>query len=188
MRLISVISDLKEDFQRVDRGKARFTSVIYKVISNAGYRAIFLYRFGRYFYLKKHHFTAGLCQRLMHHLSHCWISVAADIGPGFMIAHVGSLVIGGETRIGKNCDVRQNVTFGGNFNKKAEDGRTQPWLEDNISVGVGAVIIGPVRVGSDSIIGANTVVTRDVPENSIFFGVPGKVIKEKWQDESSRRL
>lgn len=188
MRLNDTIIYLKEDYRRLSLKKPRLSSIFYKALSNAGFRAVFLYRIGRYFYLRKHNFTAGFCQRMMHHLSHCWISVAADIGPGFLIAHVGSLVIGGETRIGTNCDVRQNVTFGGNFNKKSEDGRTQPWLEDNISVGVGAVIIGPVKVGSNSIIGANTVVTRDVPGNSIFFGVPGKVIKERWQNDSLRQL
>lgn len=188
MRLNDTISYLKEDFGRLSPKKPSLSAIFYKALSNAGFRAVFFYRMGRYFYLGKHNFTAGLCQRMMHHFSHCWISVAADIGPGFMIAHVGSLVIGGETRIGKNCDVRQNVTFGGNFNKKTEDGRTQPWLEDNISVGVGAVIIGPVIVGSNSIIGANTVVTRDVPVNSIFFGVPGHVIKERWQNDTLRQL
>lgn len=185
-----VMTLLAEDFKRVNsKGKkGNILKYLIKFYSNAGFRAIFLYRIGRFFYVNKKFTKAGFCQRIMHHLSHCWISVAADIGPGFMIAHVRSLVIGGETRIGKNCDVRQNVTFGGNFNKKTDDGRTQPWLEDNISVSVGAVIIGPVKIGSNTIIGANTVVTSDVPANSICFGVPGKVIKERWQDNSGRQL
>jgi serine O-acetyltransferase len=188
MKFTKVISDIKADLKRVTSKRGTIPLIFYKAFSNAGFRALFLYRIGRYFYLRKCHFIAGLCQRLMHHWSHCWISVGADIGPGLLIAHVGGLVIGGETRIGRNCDVRQNITFGGNFNKRSEDGRSQPWLEDNISVGVGAVIIGPVKVGSNSIIGANTVVNQDVPENSIFFGVPGQVIKEKWHEDSTRKL
>lgn len=124
----------------------------------------------------------------MHHLCHCWISLSAEIGPGFLIAHVGGLVIGGNTRIGKNCDVRQNVTFGGNFNKVDQDGRTQPWVDDNVSFGAGAVIIGPIRVGANSIIGANTVVTRDVPNNVIVFGVPGKIVRERWPEDGARKL
>jgi len=124
----------------------------------------------------------------MHHLCHCWISTFAEIGPGFYIAHVGSLVIGQETRIGRNCDVRQNVTFGGNFNKRDDQGRSQPLVGDNVSFGAGAVVIGPIKVGSNSIVGANSVVTRDVPENVIVSGVPAVVLKDKWDKESGRGL
>lgn len=102
--------------------------------------------------------------------------------------HVCGLVISRGTRIGRNCDVRQNVTFGGNFNKKDEHGRSQPWVGDNVSFSAGAVVIGPVKVGSNSIVGANSVVTRDVPENVIVSGVPAVVIKEKWDKDSGRGL
>lgn len=179
---------LLEDLSRISTRKGGWLLIIKKACSNSGFRAVTLYRIGRYFYMNGHTFLASLCQRLMHHLAFCWISVGSNIGPGFLIAHVGSLVIGGGTRIGRNCDVRQNVTFGGNYNKTSEDGRTQPWLEDNISIGVGAVIIGPVRIGSNTIIGANTVVTKDIPSNSICFGMPVQVIKEKWPEGSDRRL
>jgi serine O-acetyltransferase len=181
-------SNLAADYLRYSKKNGSWFKYCYKSFSNAGFRAVFLYRIGRWFYQRKLHLLAGICQRLMHHLSHCWISVTADIGAGFLIAHVGGLVIGGKTRIGKNCDVRQNVTFGGNFKKTSPDGRTQPWLEDNISVGAGAVILGPVKVGFNSIIGANSVVTRDVPENVIVFGVPAQIIKERWQEETGRKL
>ena len=188
MRFKETILLLKADCARISSKRINLSTIFYKVLSNAGFRALFLYRIGRYFNLKRQGTLASICQRLMHHLSHCWISVGADIGPGFLIAHVGGLIIGGETRIGSNCDVRQNITFGGNFNKTSTIGRSQPWLGDNISVGAGAVILGPISVGSNSIIGANTVVTRDVPENVIVFGVPGKVIKERWNDDTGRKL
>ncbi len=161
---------------------------VIKSITNAGFRAIFLYRWGRWFYLNNFNFLASICQRVMHHTAHCWISVAAQIGPGFLIAHVGGIVIGGQTIIGSNCDIRQNVTFGGNFNKESPEGRTQPKLGDNISVGAGAVILGPIKVGSYSIIGANSVVNRDVPDNVIVLGVPAKILRSRWDDKSGRKL
>lgn len=179
---------LEQDFQRYAKRKGNVIRYAYKASTNAGFRAVLLYRMGRWFKLKRMNFLAGICQRLMHHLCHCWISVTADIGPGFLIAHVGGLIIGGTTRIGKNCDVRQNITFGGNFQKKSADGRTQPWVGDNVSVGVGAVVIGPVKVGDNVIIGANSVVTRDIPDNVIVFGVPAQVIKERWKESSGRKL
>ena len=95
---------------------------------------------------------------------------------------------GGSTIIGNNCDIRQNVTFGGNFNKMNKEGRTQPLLEDSVSVGAGACILGPVTIGTRSIIGANSVVTRDVPPGKIAFGVPAKVIKDIWKEQSGRKL
>jgi serine O-acetyltransferase len=124
----------------------------------------------------------------MHHTCHCWISCAAEIGPGFLIAHVGGLVIGAGTRMGKDCDVRHNVTFGGNYNKVDADGRAYPWVGDNVSVGAGAVILGPVRIGSNAVIGANSVVTRDVPDNAIVLGIPAQVVRERRDNSLERGL
>jgi serine O-acetyltransferase len=183
-----MLETIEQDYRRYSRLNGNLWRYCYKGLSNAGFRAVLLYRLG--VCLRKRHLRplAWLSERLMHHACHCWISHSADIGPGFLIAHVGGIVIGSLTRIGSNCDIRQNVTFGGNFNKATADGRTQPWVGDNVSFGVGAAVLGPVTVGSNSIIGANSVVTRDVPENVIVFGVPALVLKKRWNEESGRRL
>lgn len=102
--------------------------------------------------------------------------------------HTFGLVVGGSTRLGRNCTLLQNVTLGGSFGKKDKHGRSQPWVGDNVTVGVGAVIVGPVRIGSDCIIGANSVVTTDIPEFSVAAGVPAKVIRERWSERSGQAL
>jgi serine O-acetyltransferase len=189
LKISVTLSHIFLDYKRLrnKEKKGSFFKYMYLFVSNAGFRAILLYRLGRYFYLRKIPLFPGFCQRLMHHLCHCWINVSAKIGPGFLIAHVGGIVIGGSTIIGKNCDIRQNVTFGGNFNKTSSDSRTQPVLGDNVSVCPGAVIVGPITIGSNSIIGANSVVTSNIPENVIVSGIPAKIIKERW-DQNERFL
>lgn len=185
MRIIEL---LKIDLKRYTRRKATYWNVFRLFFAKAGFRALVLYRFGHYFYIKKWGFLASLCQRLMHHFCSCFIHPAAKIGTGFLIAHVGSIIVGGGTIIGNNCDIRQNVTLGGNFNKINKDGRMQPILEDNISIGAGACILGPIIIGTNSIIGANSVVTRDIPRGKIAAGIPAKVIRDVWTEQTSRKL
>lgn len=174
---------LTEDYTRVSKQPSSgWVSFYKKAITNAGFRGVFLYRLGRFHYLNKRYKLASLFQRVMHHTTHCWISVSADIGPGFLIAHVGGIIVGGDTKIGSYCDIRQNVTFGGNFNKEREDGTSQPKVGNYVSFGAGCVVLGPIHIGSHSIVGANSVVNRDVPERVIVFGVPAKVVKEVWTE------
>ena len=183
-----MFENFKEDYRRYGRPRGNIFRYFLKIFSDAGFRAVMFYRMGYWFRKHKCRLLAAFTERIMHHLCHCWICTTAEIGPGFYIAHVCGLVIGENTRIGKNCDVRQNVTFGGNYRKADSQGRTKPWVGDNVSFGAGAVVIGPVKIGSNSIIGANSVVNRDVPENMIVFGVPAKIIKERWEEKSGRKL
>lgn len=179
---------LKIDYQRYYTNQGNFFRFFYRFITNACFRANILYRLGHWCKCHKMNITAGICERLMHHLCHCWISVSADIGSGLMIAHVGTIVIGGRTQMGKNCDIRQNITIGGNFSKVNKSGQTMPIIGDNVSIGAGAVILGPVKIGSNSIIGANAVVIHDIPDNVIAAGNPAKVINKRWSTESGRKL
>ena len=82
----------------------------------------------------------------------------------------------GESIIGKNCNISQGVTLG-----QANRGRNKgyPILGDNIYIGPGAKIVGAVKIGNNVAIGANCVVTRDIPDNSVVVGIPGKVISQE---------
>ncbi|GAB3384656.1 serine O-acetyltransferase [Lysobacter fragariae] len=98
------------------------------------------------------------------------------IGSGFYIGHFGGIVVSQKATIGRNCNISQGVTIG-----RANRGRNQgyPILGDNIYIGPGAVIAGSVRIGNNVAIGANCVVTMDIPDNSVVVGVPGRIISQE---------
>lgn len=103
------------------------------------------------------------------------ISCRAKIGGGFNIMHGHDIVIGSGVVIGRNCKIFNGVTLG---NKDTESTKVeQPFLEDSVVIGSGAKILGAVRIGRNSKIGANSVVVKDVPADSTWAGVPAREIK-----------
>jgi serine O-acetyltransferase len=102
------------------------------------------------------------------------------IGSGFYIGHFGGIIVNAQSEIGKNCNISQGVTIG-----QSNRGKNKgfPILGDNIYIGPGAKIIGAVSIGNNVAIGANCVVTKNVPDNSVVVGVPGKVISQKGSAE-----
>lgn len=104
---------------------------------------------------------------------HIRIPPQTAIGPGLYIGHFGDIGVNRRAVIGANCNLSQGVSIG-----QASRGRRKgcPVIGDNVFVGPGAKIIGRVRIGDNVAIGANCVVTRDIPDNAVVVGVPGRVI------------
>ena len=96
-----------------------------------------------------------------------------DIGPGLFIGHFGNIFVGGDTSIGKNCNLSQGVTIG-------YAGRGENWglpeIGDNVYIAPGAKIFGKLKIGNNVAIGANAVVTKDLPDNAVAAGIPAKII------------
>ena len=170
---------IEEDYKRVVHKPGNVVKYLRGFFSLPGFRAVVLYRLGHWFYVHHRYRLTGFCQRLMFHLSSCEISTTAEIGMGLYVPHPFGLVVGDSTRVGNYCSLRQNVTLGGNFGRKDINGRSQPWIGDNVSVGAGAVIAGPVRIGSNGIIGANSVVITDMPDNFRASGIPAQVRRRR---------
>ena len=103
----------------------------------------------------------------------CSIPHTTSIGRGFYIGHIRDIVINELTVIGDNCNISQSVTIG-----QANRGRRKgtPVIGRNVYIGPGAKIVGAVHVGDDVAIGANCVVTDDVPDHAVVVGIPGRVI------------
>jgi serine O-acetyltransferase len=96
-----------------------------------------------------------------------------DIGAGFYIGHFGGIVVNAQSRIGRNCNISQGVTLG-QSNRGARQGC--PTIGDNVYLGPGAKVIGAVHIDDHAAIGANAVVTRDVPAHAVVAGIPARVI------------
>jgi len=101
------------------------------------------------------------------------IHPGAVIGPGFFIDHGMGIVVGETAEIGRDVTIYHGVTLGG---VKREKGKRHPTINDGVVIGAGAKILGAIEVGKHSRIGANAVVVKPVPPNSIVVGVPGQVV------------
>jgi serine O-acetyltransferase len=101
------------------------------------------------------------------------IPYRADISSGFYIGHFGGIVVNEDVMIGKNCNLMHGVTLA-----QANRGERKgcPIIGNNVFVGPGAVVVGQVKIGDNAVIGANSVVTTDVPDNAVVGGIPAKII------------
>lgn len=106
------------------------------------------------------------------------IQPQAHIGPGLLIAHDGNIVIG-PVRMGSNCTISHGITLGQGLLGDASPDHDTPVIGDRVWLGPGAVVAGPITVGSDAAVGANSVVLRDIPPRGVVLGVPARVVSHR---------
>ncbi len=102
------------------------------------------------------------------------ISAGSEIGPGLYIGHTGATVIHYAVKAGKNLNIGQCTTIG---TRGAGYNQDVPEIGDNVYIGVGAKLLGAIKIGNNVKIGANAVVITDVPDNTTVVGIPAKVVK-----------
>jgi len=146
-----------------------------------GLHATFFYKISNFFWKLNLKLIARMISHISRFLTGIEIHPAVKIGKNIFIDHGMGVVIGETTIIGDNVSIYQGVTLGGT---KWEKKKRHPTINDNVIIGAGAKVLGPISVGKNSKIGANSVVTRNVPSNSTVIGIPARVIGNPSGDGS----
>jgi len=148
------------------------------ILTYPGVKAVFFHRIANFFSVAKFDLIARIISQFSRFLTGIEIHPKAKIGENLFIDHGMGVVIGETSEIGNNVTIYHMVTLGGispSINSDNQrDSKRHPTLMDNVVVGSGAQVLGPVVVGKNAKIGANAVVTKDVPENAVMVGIPAK--------------
>ncbi len=152
------------------------------ILTYPGAKAVFFHKIANFFAIAKFNLIARIISQFSRFLTGIEIHPKANIGKNLFIDHGMGVVIGETSEIGDNVTIYHMVTLGGispsvNSNEQRNIKR-HPTLKDNVVVGSGAQILGPVTVGKNAKIGANAVVTKDVPDNAVMVGIPAKNVGE----------
>ena len=153
-------------------------SKISVLLTYPGVKAIFFHKIANFFCVAKMDLVARIISQFSRFLTGIEIHPNAKIGKNLFIDHGMGVVIGETSEIGDNVTIYHGVTLGGispSINSNAQrDIKRHPTLKDNVVVGSGAQVLGPVVVEKNAKIGSNTVVTKDVSENAVMVGIPAK--------------
>jgi len=159
------------------------------ILTYPGIKAVLLHRIANFFCVAKFDLIARVISQFSRFLTGIEIHPKAKIGKNLFIDHGMGVVIGETSEIKNNVTIYHMATLGGiapsiNSNDQRHIKR-HPTLEDNVVIGSGAQVLGPVIVGKNAKIGANAVVTKDVPENAVMIGIPAKNINTTSEPDSS---
>ena len=161
----------------IDRDPAA-KSKLSLILTYPGVKAIFFHKIANFFAIAKFDLIARVISQLSRFLTGIEIHPKAKIGKNLFIDHGMGVVIGETSEIGDNVTIYHMVTLGGiapsiNSDSQREIKR-HPTLMDNVVVGSGAQILGPVIIGKNAKVGANAVVTKNVPDNAVMIGIPAR--------------
>ena len=165
----------------IDRDPAA-KSKLSVILTYPGVKAVFFHQIAHFFSVAKFDLIARVISQFSRFLTGIEIHPAAKIGKNFFIDHGMGVVIGETSEIGDNVTIYHMVTLGGISPSINSDNQRQvkrhPTLKDNVVIGSGAQVLGPLTVGENAKVGANAVVTKDVPANAVMVGIPAKNVNK----------
>ena len=161
----------------IDRDPAA-KSKISLILTYPGVKAVFFHKIANFFATARFDLVARIISQFSRFLTGIEIHPKAKIGKNLFIDHGMGVVIGETSEIGDNVTIYHMVTLGGISPSINSDSQRQikrhPTLMDNVVIGSGAQILGPVVIGKNAKVGANAVVTKDVPDNAVMIGIPAR--------------
>ncbi|MBR4858472.1 MAG: serine O-acetyltransferase [Clostridia bacterium] len=171
-----MFNQLREDIACVKDRDPAARSVLEILLLYPGLKAIRMHRLANRFYKKKMYFTARWISQRASKKTGVEIHPAVQIGKRFFIDHGTGVVIGETTIIGDDVTIYQGVTLGGTGK---DTGKRHPTIGNNVMIGAGAKVLGPLNIGDNSKIASGAVVLNDIPPDSTAVGVPARVVKRE---------
>jgi len=159
------------------------------ILTYPGVKAIFFHRIANFFSIAKFDLIARIISQFSRFLTGIEIHPKAKIGKNLFIDHGMGVVIGETSEIGDNVTIYHAVTLGGIspsiMSNEQRNTKRHPTLKDHVVIGSGAQILGPININEHAKVGANAVVTHDVPAHAVMVGIPAKNIKSKPDEDKS---
>jgi serine O-acetyltransferase len=177
-----MFSGLREDIRTIFKRDPAARNVAEILFSYPGFHAVIIHRVAHRLWRSRMYFLGRFVSHMGRFLTGIEIHPGAKIGRAFFIDHGMGVVIGETAEVGDNVTLYHGVTLGGTTWQK---GKRHPTIGSNVVIGAGAKVLGPVHIGANTRIGANSVVLNDIPPNSIVVGIPGKVV---FRVEGERRI
>jgi serine O-acetyltransferase len=179
-----MLAAVRRDIQAAKQRDPAAPSTLQVVFAYPGVHAIWGHRISHWLWNRGARLAARTLAELTRILTGVEIHPGAVLGSGLFIDHATGVVIGETAEVGDDVTMYQGVTLGGTT---SDPGKRHPTIGDRVIIGAGANILGPIKIGDDSRVGANAVVVKDVPSSAVVVGVPGQVIsrtRSGSEDES----
>lgn len=179
-----MIFNIKSDLKRLSDSTNGNFLFLKSYWYSPGFRYLLTFRICKY--IKKNNFFGFLYYplRLIYHLQGIKygmnIPLSIKLGAGFRIDHFGGIWLSPDTSVGKNCSISSNVVFG--YIPRGINKGVPVSIGDNVYIGPGVKILGKITIGNNVVIGANSVVTKTIPDNVTVFGIPARIVSQEGSE------
>jgi serine O-acetyltransferase len=168
-----MLAALRRDIQVARERDPANPTALEVIFAYPGVHAVWGHRISHWLWNRGSRVAARVIAELTRILTGVDIHPGAVLGAGLFIDHATSVVIGETAEVGDDVTLFHGVTLGGTG---ADTGKRHPTVGDRVVIGAGAKVLGPIKIGDDSRIGANSVVVKEVPASAVVVGVPGQVV------------